>query len=303
MQIRKQLGFTEILVDTAIEFIDLIRPEAQNLKQYLDCPNYNLIFRGQAESNWTLTPSLFRNISKNFLTTSYEGLCFKNWLQLKDFVKGCDLNAAIIPFDSYQFRNEFMKEFKGDVAFDSKCWPDPKLYELIAFAQHYGLPTELLDWSWNPLVASYFAASQVVTNKFLNGNMSIWVFDTEKQNLLNKFNQKNFEIIEVPKGFNQNISSQQGCFTLLRQSLVRGTTLTYEETPKRIRELKLLNELLDEKGVNALLKISVPQIIAPEILNFCFAYAINAATIFRGIEGAAIYAQEVNSIQSYKDLL
>jgi len=298
-------GYQELLLETYEEFIELIRPDKQKIQEYLDCPNYELIFRGQGDSEWLLNPSLFRSkpISPA-LSNSYSGICFMNWVQLKAFIKGCDLNAAIVPFDSYQFRAELMREFNDKVVFDSKSWPDSRLFELIAYAQHYGVPTELLDWSRNSLVASYFAASKVVEIGDIKGNMAIWVFDTEKRNLLNSHNQVDFEIIDVPNGFNQNISSQQGCFTLIRQNISRNSIIKFDDDLKRFKEIKLLDELLCEKGIeNSLLKISVPKIYAPDILKYCSAYSINAATVFRGVEGAAIYAKQSLIIEEYRQKL
>ena len=63
----------------------------------------------------------------------------------------------------------------------------------------------------------------------------------------------------------------------------------------------MLNELIDEKGVNGLLKISIPHKFAPDILKYCSSYSINAATIFRGIEGAATYAKESISIEEFRN--
>ncbi|CAA0147234.1 FRG domain-containing protein [Acinetobacter baumannii] len=285
-------GYFEINIDNIDTFIELIRPDKENLKEYLNYTNKNLIFRGQENSNWELTPNLFRSIP-HFIARKFDGLAFLEWSYLHSFVKACDLNGVQIPYDSMVFRNEFLNEFPNSCALAPMKWPLKEYYELLSFAQHYGISTQLLDWTHQPLVACYFAASNVIKNYDISGSFSIWCLDIEKINLLNDFQKKNIEIINVPKSLNQNISSQQGCFTLVRQEVTRESQCTFCEEKNRIKEVILVNDLVAKKRQHTMLaKINLPNKFANNVLKFCDSYSINATTIFRGIFGAAQHVQD-----------
>lgn len=86
----------------------------------------------------------------------------------------------------------------------------------------------------------------------------------------------------------------------LKISILQNIYATKPQKPKRIKQLKLLNELVADKKIQALLKISLPQKYAAELLQYCSVYSINATTIFRGIEGAAIYAKESFDIEAFR---
>lgn len=102
--------------------VDLIKVDSldQYVKEVMEFPdNRNLLFRGHTNINYEIKPSLFR--TPQFYENEY--------MMYQELVLRCP--------------DDFLR-----------C--DTHLDFLVEM-QHYGLPTRLLDFSFNPLVALYFA--------------------------------------------------------------------------------------------------------------------------------------------------
>jgi FRG domain len=111
-----------------------IRKEAADLLQDFitwtsDRPSPHFVFRGQGQ-NWPLIPTIGR--------------------------------------DQRRYKPEIERQLLTVFKRLGRQYPDSSFasndWEWLAIAQHYGLPTRLLDWTSNALVAAYFAAKGTETS-------------------------------------------------------------------------------------------------------------------------------------------
>ena len=111
---------------------------------------YRYLFRGQEKSEWKLQTSFHRAIQSNPHITLQ--------IYLHNIIP--ELNNILA---SKGFENHFLN--------------DPiNLNSFLAKLQHYGFPTPLLDWTYNPYIAVYFAIEKIDENDS-NGVFSLFIFD------------------------------------------------------------------------------------------------------------------------------
>jgi len=277
----------EYRVSTASELWQLLAPE----KSIFPAPCQPL-FRGQAKAEWRLQPALFRDgnnpavpFESPQLGSDYQ--VFSEWALLDQFAKHCDSIGLRIPNDSLTFRHQYLNQNApagpGGCFVRTSLWPDPALFELMALAQHHGLPTRLLDWTRRAYVAAYFAASDAIagggrTDKAGGNYIAVWALDVERKGLF-----REFEVVRVPGSNNANIASQAGVFTLLRQQGIRG---------QAFQGTVLLDEYFMSQPECPLAKVTLPLAQAPALMELCAKYSITAATMFPDYYGAAKAAND-----------
>jgi hypothetical protein len=232
-------SYKEYAINTIQEYVDLIDKEKENAEKSGN--NVDFLFRGQRK-DWPLLPKLAR-------------------LNLKGKIK----KIEILIIDEFRRTSLPLSEFKPENEWD-----------LLSLAQHYGLPTRLLDWTFSALAALWFTVKDPPhkNDKKIAQNGVVWIlkpdledFQTDPDQygpLLNEITK-----IFLPKVISRRVSAQASAFTV--HKIIENRRVVQFETHLKFKK--------------KLVKIIVPPEHFPRIRHRLNMLGVNNATLFPDIGG------------------
>jgi len=250
------------------------------------------VFRGQ-DSDWPLLPKAYRNnggkfaeygvrcnISPGDTIPRQSGYDSAFRQLISRFRTGLDRNGLVIPSPPPKLFDYGPQATDPGLKVSSEATP------LFALAQHFGLPTPLLDWSHRGHVAAYFA---LPPEPRPDGSIYVWALRQDALPIEFEIKEagldpgRAFMTIETaPRASNPNLHAQAGVFTYIRGNAA------YEFTADRYMEevvAKLYSEDTDQQDYPFMVKLKLPISCAPELRRMLAEDGIDGASMFPGYSG------------------
>ncbi|MEG0604620.1 FRG domain-containing protein [Acinetobacter sp.] len=235
--------------------------------EFCNRKSIDLVFRGHRRYDWGLTPNLARFNEKNVVTNELANM------QLKLFrkaIRGRITDHSL--FDDNELEND----------------------ELWAIGQHYGLKTPLLDWSYSPFVALFFAFAKTDEQDELeNPYRAIYILN--KTAISDDEYFRDIRVLEPRKDDHGRLVNQAGLFTFspyeatIENKLIE--ILGNEDYPdERLRNASQSEE--EEPAILAeyICKVFIKNEQQKECLKFLRRMNVHHASLFPDLIGAADYS-------------
>lgn len=174
--------------------------------------------------------------------------------------------------DLYQYETELMTLFKRNAIPYLTTSPSNE-WEWLAIAQHHGLPTRLLDWSRNPIVAAFFAVQES-----LDEDAVIYALNTGQETL-----QVATEFEFEPYVYDENRATEVKIYEpdhIIPRIVVQKGCFTVHSDPTL--PLNLHPEIFIDR-------IVIRSHFRKTLKRTLDSYGINTATLFPGLDGLCSY--------------
>jgi hypothetical protein len=238
-------------VESAVEFLNLLQ---RSNPMWLDAKERQCrwVFRGHASSEWSLTPSLYRHGSMlqhplyNRIDAEVAKRRDSEFSLMSTQVDRLGRGTVNSTADNLR-RLTVVREFEKHSIFDFAKYLDrlglpipgsdsrylyggaleidPEPNGLTALAQHHGIATGLLDWTWNPRIAAFFALGNLNDK---SGTLAVWAFDSNNTGYLTGYHGEQVDqlvsIHFAPRSEIGYLHAQEGLFTWFPAAGMRFAT-------------------------------------------------------------------------------
>ncbi|WP_247258093.1 FRG domain-containing protein [Pseudomonas moorei] len=237
------------------------------------------VYRGHGDADWSLIPSILRKSSESPIIPldafdDASEMVFLELAILQTFLAHCDTVGITIFGDSREFRDEVINTQRADAYYKMPAlWPNKLALNLMAMAQHHGVPTRLLDWSVNPAVAMYFAASGAVSRYSTwneNSKLAVWALNAEQLPL-----HPAVTLYNAPGSVSSHLAAQGGLFSVHPHSGLRAGRFLVQGLENYFSDIP-----------SPLIKLTIPVYEAVRLLLLCSKAGVNAARVYPTPDGA-----------------
>jgi hypothetical protein len=293
----------EIKFDSAEAFLNELLPWSSRL----GLSNY--IFRGHSNANYPLLPTSVRGDTasrlgrfhrvglqvNNVMMDDEFSLASAEYQLLREFYRRADERGLHVP-KSDMLRERLHQQHDTEMHIrwiNGEKWLPVDMLEAAALAQHYGIPTRLLDWTYDPFVAAFFSSRPGGKD---SGELCIWALNTMVMGSI-MAHDKNFPFAMVTPHYsgNPNLAAQKGLFTHWAVELpsfleatkkaADSTAVVVDRRPLDVLIENYLASSVFEVGQPVFIKMVLPRTKALDLARHLRALGYGPARLFPGYGG------------------